>query len=1840
MTTQREPLYSPNVPTLADELHMQLLRYIEAQYPLRHPTLVAERHALLETAGVISQQPFIESTPGYVTGASYHELRIPSSLAAALEELASLSSDLVPAHLYQHQAAALEAFLGQDHDLIVSTGTGSGKTETFLLPILARSFEEATKRPRSYQMPGMRALLLYPMNALVNDQLTRLRRLFGNPRFISWLQQRHHAPRPLRFGMYTSRTPYPGLASEEKNRQRLLPLLEYYLQLEAEQSDQAEELKSFGRWPMLNLEKLRTQAHSGVISVSGSDIELYARHQMQRWCPDVLVTNYSMLEYMLMRPIERSLFQQTAEWLAQDQANTLLIVLDEAHLYSGVTGTEISLLLRRLQARLGIDRSRARYILTSASLDTGTEGQQAILDFAAALAGFPTRPGSKFSMIQGRRMKAPTLPAKQVVPKETEGAILSKFDLQTFSARAVNQARGYDVVGRLATQLGWPPLSQNEDVAQFLGHNLLGLGSFCRLWEITTGQAVAFQQLASQLFPELNQQEQGTATSALLAMAAAATTQDGRSLLPVRAHLFFRGLPPVYACINPHCNARRIAGSKADIGALWLSSRLHCTCGARVYELYGHRNCGAVFLRAFAPSEPANFYWHEPDESGKALRDENNETLLLVGRPHPKATNAGSIYLHTMTGRVLANSRNLINQEDEPDWLLVYRPIQAASDGKTKKERKDEADEENSSDRPRWKSCPVCRKRLQGSSITSLSTKGEQPFVNLVRRQFELQPPSAPAHDAMPNMGRKVLLFSDGRQRAARLARDLPREVELDTFRQALLLAVHRCSERNRQPVVRIDNALYREFVAVCGEYRLHFFDGDSQAELLRRIQELRELYDLDAALAGEDGWEPSIPQGYRVALLRQVADPFYSMQRMCAAVMEPQPNSLKLLKKKPIFSRLDESDLRALVVNWIAALLEESAFDGAISPADRKDTVPGEGLATTSGTATSGWNEAEKAAEIVLGYARSELPQLRQALVDEFCETKDGIAFLKPEKVGLRLTLEDSWYQCSDCAQLIWLPLGGRCPNPHCGGSQLVQLPGDDPAIRARTDFYREPLRQVISEERVPVHLTAEEHTAQLSYRDAQQISTTTEQYELRFQDIGVTAEHPAIDILSCTTTMEVGVDIGTLLGIGLRTMPPRRANYQQRAGRAGRRGSALSTVLAYSENGSHDAHYFVHPDEMIAGVLPCPQISRVNERLIRRHIQAALIQTFFLEYVQSRPTDRHYGYLAEALGTAKAFFTSSESYGLHGFEKWVKKLFGDNSPLLARYIAAWLPDTPAPTTINERQKHDFVQATASALIEKLHDIGEQLYPLREMDHAEAQNDQFRISGEESMLLDTLFEHGFLPTYAFPREVRSFVIEEWKPGNKGSWRIGIKQRPQQSVDIALSEYAPGRELIVDKVTYRVGGIYVDPFPGATLANRVPSLFRQVHHSFALCFACGYTRIEPASSGDGGITRQCPLCNGPLAIQEILDPPDFAPERAKALERQQIHNDSSMRSGTVTEAKLVIPLTDADDFRQKTAEGRVAWNVAEHRELLLVNSGVGGEGFSICRSCGSASPGDPAWLHQIHDRPFLVPQWMAVSRKCNATDGIWHGYLGHRFHSDLLLLRFVWPRGVAYEVGKPWMRDALDTIAQSLLLAATRLLDVAPSELQVGWGYTMAAGQQVSLPRMVDFFLYDTLSGGAGYATQVGRFMDALLAAAQQYLDFCPEQCERSCYRCLRSYANRMMHKRLDRHLASVLLRAIIQGQPPGQLTTPQQAAQLEMLRQFLELSGGIECQTECVIQGTSVPLLVKAARGKYMVGSYPVQRDIQAVKHPLSTLPASQVRLVSDYELVHNLPKIAQSLT
>lgn len=209
-----------------DDLRLTLTHYIEATYHISHPAIVAQRRELLGHMGGIFQAPYLESTPRYKSAEPYTKITdLPQAALDALRTLSDSSAGkaVIYSSPYLHQLEALQETLANGRNLMIMTGTGSGKTKSFLLPILGKLAIEAREHPQAFQKHhAVRALVLYPMNALVNDQLGRLRTLFGDPRTIAMFEK--WAKRPALFARYTSRTPYgsalrtPGRKSARINR--------------------------------------------------------------------------------------------------------------------------------------------------------------------------------------------------------------------------------------------------------------------------------------------------------------------------------------------------------------------------------------------------------------------------------------------------------------------------------------------------------------------------------------------------------------------------------------------------------------------------------------------------------------------------------------------------------------------------------------------------------------------------------------------------------------------------------------------------------------------------------------------------------------------------------------------------------------------------------------------------------------------------------------------------------------------------------------------------------------------------------------------------------------------------------------------------------------------------------------------------------------------------------------------------------------------------------------------------------------------------------------------------------------------------------------------------------------------------------------------------------------------------------------------------------------------------------------------------------------------------------------------------------------------------------------
>ncbi len=1812
---------------VAERIHNRLQRYLEAQYHIKDPALIGERHLLLLEPGAIAQRPFVEVTPSYAVESGFNTLKISRPISDLLTELGAFRPSIGVYPPYRHQADALEAFFGRNaDDLIVATGTGSGKTETFLYSAIGSLAMEATERPASFAMPGVRVLLLYPMNALVSDQTSRLRRLFGDERMAGLFEKRW-GRRP-RFGMYTSRTPYPGIRTNSKDGRNIAPLLEYFVELEQsedeEQQNLVKELKSRGRWPAKDLigflapdeeeiktyksgkkagETYRSQHWDHRLFTQPGDRELLTRHEIQKSPPDLLVTNYSMLEYMLLRPIERSIFRKTSNWLAKDSRNQFLLILDEAHMYRGVSGAEVGLLIRRLQSRLGISRDQMRCILTSASLGSGPTAEEAGKAFGEGLTG--KRQNGGFTVIRG---------TKETRPKPSPG---TTEEATAFSA--VNPAvfAGIDDAGieqelaSIAASLGWEP--PDGDRRQYVGKQLTGTGPLELLIDICAGNGTAFESLAYQLFPTVAQAQAEAATDGLLALGSFARRHEaGRQeqpLLPTRVHMFFRGLPSVHACLNEECTERRLpVEGKAVLGRFYTEPRTHCKCVARVFEIFTHRDCGASFMRAYGVGRQADFLWNEHGGTVSQFGAPLHEIHFLLEEPHPdQVRNVEPVWLDIATGRL---------QDRQPSegagFRLIYRPT--------------EADEDEGLST--FSVCPICTRRTNtGGSlkIMDLATKGEQPFANLIREQFVNQVATKPLDERHPNEGRKALLFSDGRQKAARLARDLPREVERDSLREALIAALKELSKIGKEPVP--DETLYAAFVLVCARHHLHFFDGHDQKTLIEDCQLLQKDYDLDLSLALDDGWKATPPTRFRQALLRQISDPYYSLIAACAVVVQPRRSKLKLLERR--VTTLSAEILGEITEAWIREMLYHDAFDPSLSLTSRYQEFPFFEPIRAEDGLKSFFAEVAKRAQL----DAATIDQLRSELFDVLTRTAvsadDSGRLLTGDSLTIKTAIDDIWWQCLFCGYVQSRPFLGSCA--ECGQKELEPRPPDHPYMRARKDFFREPLRAVLKGQR-PVHITAEEHTAQLSQRDAGVVYATTEEFELRFQDVPLGKDKPAVDVLSCTTTMEVGIDIGSLTAVGLRTVPPLRENYQQRAGRAGRRGTSVSSVLTFAQGGAHDAYHFEHPEVMISGPAREPRIKSDNRRLAKRHIYSYLLQTFFHQQMDKLPEAQQESLAAlrpdlmSAFGLATAFFKGDDEFTFAAFEQWMK---GANSKSVRERIVSWLPNELFSEEVTRAtDKIAFVKETSAHLLEELAKIGKELEPKKaeaKKEGVEEKAAEQEETAEPTTLLDLLFDKGLLPSYAFPTDLCSFVIQEREKYGK----IIERERPQLAKTQALSEYAPGRILVVNKQTYRVGGIFFDELSTASPAE---GFFNGVRERYIGCPRCSFVRLDLAASVEGPLSNaECPVCGGELQVNELLDPPAFSPEAGKRL-----RDDDRDQDITYASSAQLPELLDRD-FDWGTLTGsQMSFAYQEGVKLIVTNKGKNGMGFGVCETCGAAWLSDDPDSEKEHPRPFLLPDYVLKRERppkhCNGNvrKGL---YLGHQFRTDLLLLRLEFKATMDFTPDRPWLNDALGTCAEAVALGSSLGLSIDPGELSSGYRFVPPSHGGIGA---AEIYLFDTASGGAGYAYEVGRNLPEMLQHIEDLLTTCPGHCERSCTKCLRHYGNRFLHPRLDRRLGLQLLRYARFSKQPSIPSSGEQRITLEALARFLKLEGWSVKWADSALVATP-----EDGSKSVAISTYPalLSKAEAEKRHALSHHSGGIPILLPDYLVERDLPSAYQEV-
>jgi ATP-dependent helicase YprA (DUF1998 family) len=1835
------------------QLHDALRDYIEAAYHVSHPNLVAQRKALLDAGGVIHQRPYLESTPRYKTGSAFRDLGLD---AAALDVFAAVSRRdgelgvLIHDPPYQHQADATKLSLVDGRSLVVMTGTGSGKTECFLLPILGTLARQARSKGRDFgSTPAVRAIVLYPMNALVNDQLGRLRLLFGDPRvvrkFMDW------SGRPARFARYTSRTLYPGVRKEEKDKVRLSPIGKYYVRnLEIASGPPSPEataakilvgeLKKRGKWPAkpdlvawygkkgAHWKDQKSGAFKRCVTLS-TDPELLTRHEVQEAPPDVLVTNYSMLEYMLMRPIERPIFDQTREWLRANPDERLLLVIDEAHLYRGAAGAEVALLIRRLRMRLNIPPERLQVICTSASFNDPNYA----VEFGAQLTGKHSR---DFENVQGDLL----LRSGGAVGTREDALALSAIDLQAFYEAHPDDAR----VVRVKSFLEYRGVTPPWELQSALFDALCSFGPMAHLINLTMREAFPVDTLGEVLFEGVEPPVAARAVTNLIALGSLARrdpTEPG--LLPCRVHSFYRGLAGLWICMDPQCPALPAEQRGGPAGKLYSQPRDACECGARVLELYTCRNCGSAYARAYTSHvEDPDFLWAEPGGAFRTLCkqfDELKPLDLLLEKPVVEDGEPAEYDL--VTGRLNPQTLGPRNRQ------VYLRKVRAAAP--------DAENEPRNAGLGEFKPCAVCGESAAfgRSSVQDHQTKGDQPFQALIAKQLQVQPPSPVAATRLaPLRGRKVLVFADSRQTAARLAPNLQTYSMQDALRPLIVFGYTRLASFPML-VNRISlEDLYLAVLISAKELGVRLRPEMRSGEALQGEQQVEEaaasgkLLDEDTLLSLLfDVRACAPPESLLRAITKCITDRYYGLASLALASIVERGSSASRLDALPSIPGVAEtaSEKHALASAWIRcwqrpgfwlSRMPQAWWPNEVTPRSGKFTEMRRFLVTKPAHSF---------------FEKEWVPKLLNLFTEKIDQGKYR---LKGNELSLEIGGSWAYYQSCRTAQR---PFPGRTICVNCGQDTATPVdPDSDQVFTARKGYYRASTVDVLRAPPIrPIALIAAEHTAQLNVAQADEVFSKTEEHELLFQDVDLGAddggrERPAIDVLSCTTTMEVGIDIGTLSGVSLRNMPPARANYQQRAGRAGRRGNAVATVTAFGSADSHDEHYFTHPDQMIRGAVDDPTLTLDNPEIAHRHITAYVLQRYHQAKLPAiEPEDQPH--LFAVLGTVTDFKDRKKVLNRIDLEEWLRV----NESALKADVSAWLP---AELSDDDRKKLldkliDGVLRPIDEAIEFDRSGAGEPSAGAEADTAASEDDpsgdgsieEPDQEGEErpgrnpssEKLLDRLLYKGVLPRYAFPTDVATFYV--FDPIGSTRFRPAFRFTPSQGLPVALSQYAPGKEVWIGNRLWTSGAIY------SPIKN---DRFRawQSRRLYYECEVCRYARTTALGDGERGERKDCEACGGVGTFGRAtywIRPPGFAHPVSQA---EGTSPDDQPAKSYATRAKLTAP-TPADETKWTRLNDRLRVHYTR-QHLLVTNRGPREEGYTYCTKCGLVEPTvlPQGSVGAAHRKPFPDQRDPNCSGG-GATKGM---VLGTDFITDVLLISISVTAPTTLRPSLLATDVALRTVSEAITKAACARLELEANELQAEYRPALTAAGRDG--REAEIYVYDTLPGGAGFAQRVGRLGLVVFADALRILENCPDACDRSCYRCLRSYKNKFEHDLLDRHLGASLLRFVLTGAVP-RLDDGRLRKSTDLLFQDLERQGleGLDIQRN---KPVSVPGLtplvapifaVNRTGGRFVIGLHgPLTPDDPpdvGLKELMEFSAAVTVILVDELVVRRNLPRATGDL-
>lgn len=1579
-----------NPANAADQIKKEYIGYISTTFHFRNQIL--QKKLLEELEKTVSNGPYVEIKDSFKSGKSIEKMIDEKKLSPLFMELESGKKKEyqhklpVSRPLYWHQEEAIDKIV-EGRNVVISTGTGSGKTNCFLIPVINELLRE---KERGTLNDGVRAIFIYPMNALANDQIKALREiLMTYP--------------DIRFGVYNGGT---------ENR-------------EADAIKLYEAMYANEKYPELR-QRLRNEEVS--------------RDEMKKKPPHILFTNYAMLEHMLFRPGDDAIFTNS---------NFRFVVLDEAHVYAGATGIETAFLMGRLKGRIKGERP-PQFILTSATLGDGSEkSNERVVEFAKQLTGCDFSAGDAIT-------------AKREDP--VKSVLEIAYPIELFVDLANEDNFFEDVLKKYHLNFDY-----SQDKEPNILFEIISNSTFYNKMR-NAGKLIKLDDLTKEI--GLTRQQ-----SVQLVSLCAKAQKNGKPLIDIRYHYFLRALDGCYLAL----------GHEDSLSLVRKDYYNYKNDSSKMFEIAVCDDCGEIaiigkilngkLVRA-SILEDKNFYQMQfseqlPEEEEEEDNKDNKDNIFCLckscgaivpkNEAHNKWCNCGNTQ---KTELIKLKKENCLNCGGN---LRRFNLGYDAATGVIATSL--------------YEQIPEYTFNFEESSA---QYETQNPFLQIIKKKKKKS-----------KTGSQFLVFSDSRQGAAKFACFLG-----DMYKQFL-------RRRSIWNVVNQSETQYpsgicvNDFVGLLNNYfsTLKLFRTSNSENAENSPVENRR----NAWVAVLDELHKSNRNTSLVSLGKIAFEYLGNSNEIVDVVVkkyrlsnEDAKNFLNYLAFEVVRSAAVVTDNDTDINDNDREYLYYSSIQKVITKYRDKNLYGSQGFMPTQYISRNGETKYYSSNKLTITKKTLNLSD-EDAIVflsaywdylvsdsNKFkLKTNDSKGFFIPAKYfNVNFGKNANLWKCNKCSKTTQFNIKNNCIQVGCNG-KLEKLNSEE--------FCKENYYAMLYQSKRVDPLFVKEHTAQLAKREA-----------LDYQQQFIRKE---INALSCSTTFEMGVDVGDLETVFLRNLPPLASNYAQRVGRAGRSINAAAFALTFARLSSHDFTFFDSPEEMINGTIYPPNFTLDNEKILKRHIYAIAISL----YLRLNP-DLYSGNNASKFINEKGYEKFIEWLGSKPEEltKLIKNsIFITNNQLIDKYINSydWLEDFCWEDGAFIRIIREFENNVAY--------LKEELQKAREEGKGntiilfERKLDRY----ERNDLIDFLVRGNILPKYGFPIDsvelTQNIASRDFRALNLS-----------RDLSVAIAEYAPSGEVVAD------GGLYTSRYIRKPIVNKSEmSDFETAY--LANCPECNNQNFSNMPVGVDG--KHCTVCDHKL----------FSRDFDKSIEP---------RAGFITEEEVkAVPLSSQErkykteaiyigDKTEKTAVSVAKYDYCLGSVKLQVESTANDSlvvksttRFYVCNICGYSIAGDEvSKLNEYEDYNEGASIIQRTNKRhknpfgrgdCSNTS-LYKYYLHHEFKTDVAKISF--------------SCDTSDNITMlsvmyALLNSFANELNIERRDIKVCLTYKISNNKMEH-----QIIIYDAVPGGAGHSrrfvTEDGSVLRAVIKRAISLLEKC--DCSPSCYRCLRNYENQKIHEILDRKKA------------------------------------------------------------------------------------------------------------